>query len=260
MHRLRSILFVLVLVVTVIPYATAVLLVALPLSARHQREHYRFTMGWLRFAIWAARMICGVRYELRGTDVLEALAASNSPVIVAPKHQSTWETFAMPTLMPRRLCFVFKSALLQIPFFGWAMATLRMIHIDRSKGSEAFAQVVAQGKLRLAEGCWIIMFPEGTRTPVGATTHYKTGAARLALRTGAVLLPIAINSGEYWPRKTMVLHPGVITVSIGPPVASEGRTAEQITTEVEIWIEAEMRRISPHAYPAEVVLSAATSG
>jgi 1-acyl-sn-glycerol-3-phosphate acyltransferase len=248
LNRIRSIFFVAVLTITVVPYALMVLVMALPLSARHQRQHFHITMGWLHFAIWAARFICGVRYELKGAEVLEALSRAGTPVVVAPKHQSTWETFALPTIVPRQLCFVFKRALLYIPFFGWAMATLRMIHIDRSKGSEAFSQVVEQGKLRLAEGCWIIMFPEGTRTAVGATTHYKTGAARLALRTGAVVVPIAVNSGELWPRKSLLLRPGVITVSIGPPISSEGMTPDRLTTALENWVEGEMRRLSPHAY------------
>jgi 1-acyl-sn-glycerol-3-phosphate acyltransferase len=150
--------------------------------------------------------------------------------------------------MPRELCFVFKRELLYLPFFGWGIGLLSMIHIDRRRGRDAFESVVTQGVRKLAEGRWIIMFPEGTRTPVGSQGKYKSGGGRLAVRTGAPAVPIAVNSGECWPKRRFVIRPGLITVSIGKPIAVHGRDPEVVNAEVERWIEAEMRVISPHVY------------
>ncbi len=128
--------------------------------------------------------------------------------ILLVKHQSTYETFLMPTLMPHPLAYVFKRELIYVPFFGWAMARLDMIHIDRSQRAQAFNKVVAQGKRLLAQGIWIIMFPEGTRIPRGQKGTYKTGGTRLAIETGAPVIPIAVTSAKVWPRKAFIKRPG----------------------------------------------------
>ncbi|MCW5665647.1 MAG: 1-acyl-sn-glycerol-3-phosphate acyltransferase [Piscinibacter sp.] len=240
MNALRSFLFVLWMAVTVVPYAIAVML--LSIVVRGDRLYW-FTVGWLRLSIWGARVICGVHARVRGRDNLP-----DGPAILAPKHQSTWETFAFPTLMPRPLCYVFKRELLMIPFFGWAMGRLDMIHIDRSKRTEAWNKVAEQGRRFMAEGHWVIMFPEGTRTPRGSQGPYKAGAARLAVATGVPIVPIAVTSGRCWPRKRFVLTPGVVDISIGKPIAPDGRDAEAMMREAEAWIEAEMRRLDPEAY------------
>lgn len=237
---LRSLLYMIVLVVTVIPWAMFVsLFILTPVRVR-----YRVAVQWPRFAVWSGRWICGMRYEVRGREVIERLGASNTKVILAPKHQSAWETCALPLQVPREVCFVYKRELNWVPFFGWALAQLRMIHINRARRNEALEQVARQGAQRLSEGRWVILFPEGTRTSVGARTRYKAGAARLAVQTGAVMVPIAVNSGECWPRQAFIKKPGKIILSFGEPIASEGKTAEQLTAEVETWIETEMRRIS----------------
>jgi 1-acyl-sn-glycerol-3-phosphate acyltransferase len=150
--------------------------------------------------------------------------------------------------MKRPLVYVFKKEILYIPFFGWGMALLRMIPIDRKQGKNAFAQVVKHGKRRLADGQSIIMFPEGTRIPVGQKGKYKSGGARLAIETGAVVVPIAHNSGECWPKNSFIKRPGLITVSIGKPISPENHTPDSLMQEVENWIESEMRVISPHVY------------
>lgn len=236
----RSALFHLFHIATLIPYATACVLWApLPLSTR-----YRLTIGWLKLSIGAARIICGIDYRIKGVENLP-----DGPAILLSKHQSTWETYFYPAWMPREICYVFKRELIYLPFFGWAIGLLNMIHIDRSKGMSAFENVVRQGVRKLAEGRWIVMFPEGTRIPVGKAGKYKTGGARLACRTGAPVVPIAVNAGELWPRRSFLLHPGMVTVSIGAPIASQGKSAEELNREVEDWIEAEMRVISPHCYP-----------
>ena len=150
--------------------------------------------------------------------------------------------------MPRALAYVFKKELLSIPFFGWSIGSLDMIHIDRKHGSRAFHKVVEQGKRLLAQGIWVIMFPEGTRVARGEVGEYKTGATRLAIMTGVPVVPIAVTSAKCWPRKSFVKKPGVVDVSIGPMIDSTGRKHEELMAEVQNWIEAEMRRLDPEAY------------
>ena len=175
----------------------------------------------------------------------------DAPVVLLSKHQSAWETIFYLILMPRPLVFVFKKELTYIPFFGWGIALLRMIPIDRSKGRDAFAQVVNHGRKRLADGQWVIMFPEGTRIPVGQAGKYKHGGSRLAVETNTPVVPIAVNAGECWPKGSFIKKPGLITVSIGKPIDSTGLDAAQLSQRVENWIESEMRVISPAVYAAE---------
>ena len=236
----RSAVYVLFLAATVVPYAITVVL--LSIFVRGTRLYW-FTIGWLRLSIWGARVICGVRARLHGMENLP-----DSAVILLPKHQSTWETFAFPGLMPHPLCYVFKRELLYIPFFGWAMARLDMVHIDRSKRTEAWSRVAEQGKRFMAQGNWVIMFPEGTRGPRGGRGVYKSGGTRLAVTTGTPVVPIAVTSARCWPRKRFVLTPGVIDVSVGKPIPAVGREPDELMREVETWIEAEMHRLDPQAY------------
>ncbi len=242
---LRSLVFVLWLILTVIPWALAVLLVSIAVRGK---SLYWMCAGWLKVAIWGARWICGIRYAIQGMQHLPARADEHAAVLLAPKHQSTWETFAFPALMSHPLCYVFKRELLYIPFFGWAMGRLDMIHIDRSKRTEAWNKVAAQGKTLMAQGNWVIMFPEGTRTPRGAQGSYKSGASRLAITTGTPIVPIAVTSARCWPRKSFLLRPGLIEISIAAPIASVGREPDELMRQVEAWIEAEMRRLDPEAY------------
>jgi 1-acyl-sn-glycerol-3-phosphate acyltransferase len=244
--RARSALFFVWLLVTVVPIAIAVLVTSI--FMRGDRLYW-MCVSFLRLAIWGARVICGVRWRVHGMQRLPS-ADPLAPVILCPKHQSTWETFAFPTLMAHPLAYVFKRELLYIPFFGWAMGRLDMIHIDRSKRTEAWSKVAEQGRRLMARGIWVIMFPEGTRTPRGQQGVYKSGASRLALATGSPVVPIAVTSARCWPRKSFVLRPGMIDISIGEPIPPAGRDPEDVMREVEAWIEAEMRRLDPEAYAA----------
>ena len=160
---LRSLLFaVLVALLTVVWAFVCMLAAPLPYNRR-----YWVTSRWNATVIWLARVICGIRYQVLGAENLP-----DAPVILLSKHQSAWETIFYLIYMPRPLVFVFKKELMYIPFFGWGIALLRMIPIDRSKGKNAFNQVVTQGRKRLADGQWIIMFPEGTRIAVGENGVY----------------------------------------------------------------------------------------
>ncbi len=237
---LRSLLFVLWMSVTVVPWALAVLIYSI--FVRGDRIYW-LCAGWLRLAIWGCRVICGVRARVTGMENLPDAA-----VILLPKHQSTWETFAFPTLMPKPLAYVFKRELLFIPFFGWAMSRMDMIHIDRSRRAAAWSKVAEQGRRHMAKGNWVIMFPEGTRAARGKQGVYKAGGTRLAIDTGRPVVPIAVTSAVCWPRKSFLVRPGVIDVSIGKPIASTGRHPDELMREVETWIEGEMRRLDPEAY------------
>jgi 1-acyl-sn-glycerol-3-phosphate acyltransferase len=236
---LRSLLFyVLVTFLTIVWAFLCMLAAPFPYNQR-----YWVTARWNVMVIWLAKVICGLRYQVLGAENLP-----DEPVILLSKHQSAWETVFYLMSMPRPLVFVFKKELHYIPFFGWGLALLRMIPIDRSKGKDAFAQVVTQGRKRLANGQWIIMFPEGTRIPVGQKGYYKGGGARLAVETHVPVVPIALNSGNCWPKNSFIKRPGLITVSIGKPISSAGKTAPELMQEVESWIEDEMHKISPQDY------------
>ncbi|HSI51515.1 MAG TPA: lysophospholipid acyltransferase family protein [Ideonella sp.] len=249
---LRSALFFLWMAITVIPWGSVVVLISIVVRGA---PLYWVCAGWLRTAIWGAKVICGVKYRVRGMENVPTAADGKAAVLLAPKHQSTWETFAFPALMPHPLCYVFKRELLWIPFFGWSMARLDMIHIDRSRHAEAWNRVAEQGKRFMAQGNWVIMFPEGTRIERGERGVYKTGASRLAVSTGTPIVPVAVTSARCWPRKSFLLRPGTIDVSIGRPIPVEGRRPDELMREVEAWIEAEMRRLDPEAYGQTVHIS-----
>jgi 1-acyl-sn-glycerol-3-phosphate acyltransferase len=244
MSLIRSILHMLWICVTIVPWALYLLLASVFIKGD---PVYWIGATWLKTITWGARTILGIRTRVSG---MENLAMGDiSPVILLVKHQSTFETLLMPALMPHPLAYVFKKELLSIPFFGWSMARMSMIHIDRSQGTRAFAKVVDQGRLLMAQGRWVIMFPEGTRIPRGQKGIYKTGGTRLAIETGALVIPIAVTSAKCWPRKAFIKTPGIVDVSIGKPIASVGREPAELMREVEAWIEAEMQRLDPDAYP-----------
>ncbi|WP_213299573.1 lysophospholipid acyltransferase family protein [Paraburkholderia sacchari] len=240
MRFIRSLLLLIYLVVYTIPYAIACF-IAFPFLNAERR--YWMAAGWCRSTLFVARWLNGIQYRIEGMENLP-----DGPAVLLSKHQSAWETLAFPALMPRPMCYVFKRELLYVPFFGWALGMLKMVHIDRKEGKYAFASVTRQGKARMAEGAWVIMFPEGTRTPVGKQGKYKTGGARFAISTGAPVVPIAHNAGHVWPRNSFLKYAGIVTVSIGKPIDTTGLTPDQLNTRVEQWIETEMRRIDPGAY------------
>ena len=245
MAALRSVLHLLWMLVTVVPVAIYLLTSAL-LGVKGHRL-YRMARFWLWLSIAGAKHILGIRHVVEGE---EHLPTENKPAVLLVKHQSTYETFLMPVIMPRDLAYVFKKELLYVPFFGWAIGRLDMIHIDRSLRKQAFHKVAQQGRELLQRGVWVIMFPEGTRIPRGQAGQYKSGGTRLAIDAGVPVVPIAVNSAVCWPRKAFVKHPGVVTVSIGPPIESLGREPEELMQQVEQWIETEMHRLDPDAYRA----------
>ena len=243
MNLIRSVLHVLWLILTVIPWALFVVLASYFVSST---QVYWICAGWLKLAVDSGTFILGIQNRVTGMENLPT--GAKDPAVLLVKHQSTWETFVMPALMPHPLAYVFKKELLSVPFFGWAMARMDMIHIDRGQQSKAFAKVVTQGKRLMGEGVWVIMFPEGTRIPRGQVGTYKTGGARLAIEAGVPVIPIAVTSAKCWPTKAFIKKPGVVDISIGKAIASEGREPDELMQEVQAWIESEMRRLDPEAY------------
>lgn len=193
---------------------------------------------WSRIMLAWLRLTCGLKYRVIGTENIPW-----APTVVLAKHQSIWETLFFQTLFPHQV-WVVKRELLRIPFFGWGLALSRPIAIDRAAGREALKHVLCQGKERLDEGVWVVIFPEGTRVRPGEKAKYNIGGAWLASHAGVQALPVAHNAGEFWGRNAFLKHPGTITVSIGRPIDGKGKSPGEVNAMVEAWIEAEMGRIS----------------
>jgi len=231
---LRSSLFALFqLVVTPAFAVLALLLFPLPARAR-----YRIITTWSRLMVAGAEAILGIRYRVLGTENVPP-----TPFIVLSKHQSAWETLAFQVIFPPQV-WVVKREVLWIPFFGWGLAMLAPIAIDRGAGSRALNKLLEQGRERLARGYCIVIFPEGTRVAPGRRGKYRAGGAWLAVKTGTTVLPVAHNAGELWPRNAFIKRPGLVTVSIGAPIDARRFTPDALNGKVEDWIENEVRRIS----------------
>ncbi len=230
---LRSCLFAAVQLLITPPFAILALLI-FPLQPV---TRYRIITTWSRLIILFAEIICGIRYRVLGAEHIPP-----QPCVVLSKHQSAWETVAFPVMFPPQV-YVIKRELLWIPFFGWGLAMVSPIAIDRASGVRAMKQMIEQGKNRLARGFWVIVFPEGTRVAPGVRGTYQTGGAAIAVHAGAPVLPIAHNAGYCWRRKAFLKYPGTVTVSIGQAIDSRGMKAEALTRLVEDWIESEMLRL-----------------
>jgi len=244
MNLLRSVLHMAWMVVTIIPLALLMMLLAPFASSRFL---YGIGVTWLRLAVSGGRVLLGIRNRVQGLENLPP--EDGAPAVLLVKHQSAWDTFVMPLFVRRQLAYVFKRELLRIPFFGWGLARVAMIHIDRSRRAEAFNTLVQQGKVLMQQGRWVIIFPEGTRIPRGQRGVYRIGGARLAVECGAPVVPVAIASARCWPPRAFIKYPGVVDISIGKPIPSVGRKPDELMREVESWIEAEMLRLDPEGYP-----------
>ena len=231
---LRSLSFLVIQIVFTAVFAIA----ALPAALLPPLPRYRFVGLWARVVMFLARHVLGIRYRVVGREHLPA----SGPAIIMSKHQSAWETIAFQLIFPP-LSFVLKKELLRLPFFGWGLAMISPIAIDRDAGREALKDIEAQGADRLGKGFWVLIFPEGTRVKHGEKGKYNIGGAWLAAKTGAPVIPVAHNAGRLWPKHAFLKRPGEITVSIGPAIASAGKKPAVINSEVEAWIEAEMKKL-----------------
>jgi len=231
---LRSLAFWLAFPVSIVIFAVLLLFTfPFPLSTR-----WALVQRWVHFTLWWLRVTCRLTHEITGSEHIPQGAA-----IVFSKHQSTWETIALQQIFPMQV-WVAKRELLWIPFFGWGLALMKCIAIRRGSGRAAIRQLVAQGKARLDEGIWIVIFPEGTRIPPGQQGQYRIGGAVLAEQSGYPIIPVAHNAGEYWSRRSFIKRPGVIQVRIGKPIETTGKSAQQLLDEAAGWIEASMAEIT----------------
>jgi 1-acyl-sn-glycerol-3-phosphate acyltransferase len=249
MNFLRSLLFMAMMVLTT-PSIVLALLLVFWLPSRQRRL---FVMPWVRLVMWLIRHVLGIGQRVLGAENIPA-----TPCVILCKHQSAWETFALQVIFPLT-SFVYKRELHWLPFFGWGLKLMPFVGIDRAAGKAALNQVAARGKQRLAAGYNVIIFPEGTRVAPGQHRRFKIGGAWLAVAAGAPVVPVALNSGECWRRNAFLKVPGTVTVSIGPAIDPTGKTAEEVNTAAACWIEAEMRRISPHRYRHEAQSATATA-
>jgi 1-acyl-sn-glycerol-3-phosphate acyltransferase len=231
---LRSLAFWVVFPISIIFYV-ALLMLAFPVS--HARR-WALVQTWVHFILWWLKITCRLTHEVQGAEHVGSDAA-----IVLSKHQSTWETVALQEIFPRQV-WVAKKELMSIPIFGWGLALMKCIAIERGSGRAAVRQLVKQGSARLREGIWVIMFPEGTRIPPGEQGRYRIGGAVLAEQSGFPIIPVAHNAGEYWPRRSFIKKPGVIQVRIGAPIKPDGKSAQEILDEAAHWIEARMAEIT----------------
>jgi 1-acyl-sn-glycerol-3-phosphate acyltransferase len=220
-------------VITPLFAVLALFFIPLPAAAR-----YRFITTWSRLMLAGAETILGIRYRVLGAENVPA-----PPFIVLAKHQSAWETLAFQVIFPRQV-WVVKRELLWIPFFGWGLALLAPISIDRASGPRALNQLLEQGRERLARRYCIVIFPEGTRIAPGRRGKYQVGGAWLAVKTATPVVPVAHNAGELWRRRAFVKRPGEVTVSIGAPIDPRQLTPDELIRRVENWIEGEMQRIA----------------
>lgn len=230
MQWLRSVVFTVFFMLFTVVYAAIFVLVGpfLPWPARFGMAHV-----WANSVLGALRVLCGLRYEVEGRENLPAGEAC----VALVKHSSAWETVAQAAFLPPQV-WVLKRELTWIPFIGWGIRLLRAIAIDRGAGGAAVRQLIEQGRRRLAEGKWIVVFPEGTRMKPGETRRYGVGGAAVAVDSGARIVPVAHNAGYFWPRRGLLKRPGTIRVVIGRPIDSRGRDAREINEEVQRFIEA----------------------
>src|SRR3954464_13525323 len=233
MTWLRSTLFAAALVLVTPPYA----LVAIATFPLPRMMRYRIISGWSRLVVWLAKIVLGIDWRAEGREHLPA-----RPAVILAKHQSAWETMAFQLIFPPQV-HVLKRELLWIPFFGWGLALMSPIAIDRSRGVAALRAMARRGRERLEQGFWVVVFPEGTRVAPGERRPYHLGGAWLAAASGAPVVPVAHNAGLLWPRNAFVKRAGMVTVRIGPAIDAGNHDPKSINRLAEEWIEEQQKAL-----------------
>ncbi len=233
MLLIRSLLFYCGQIISTLLFAPLGI-IAFPLNFK---TRYLLIIRWTIFNLWWLKICCQVRYKIEGLENIP-----NQAGIIMCKHQSAFETLALQLIFIPQV-WVLKRELLKIPVYGWGLASMQPIAIDRGSAIKAFRQIVAQGRRRLKENIWVIIFPEGTRVAPGEKGTYLPGGGILAAKSGANVIPVAHNAGYLWPRNSLLKKPGTITFVIGPVIQSADKSAKQITAEVENWIESTVRNL-----------------
>jgi 1-acyl-sn-glycerol-3-phosphate acyltransferase len=200
---------------------------------------WRIVTSWNRFVMLWLYICCGVKFNVIGKR-----HPDQYPCVVLAKHQSTWETMFLQYYFGP-VSTILKKELLRIPFFGWGLASLRPVAIDRSNPIQALKNVKTQGITRLQEGNNLLIFPEGTRMPLGAVGNYARSGADIAISAGVPVVAVAHNGAECWPHKQFLKYPGTITVVISEPISTLGKDRKQLTDDVRDWIENEIKKMPP---------------
>jgi 1-acyl-sn-glycerol-3-phosphate acyltransferase len=227
---LGSLLFLIGQVLATLIFAPLALLIfPLPL-----RQRYKIMTGWGRFVVWWLEKTCNITYEVEGLENIPSGAA-----IILSKHQSAFETVVFQKIFPIQV-WLLKRELFFIPLFGWALASLEPIAINRNKRRQAMQELIEQGTERLSRGLSVVIYPEGTRVAPGKRERYRVGGALLAEKSGYPVVPVAINSGKFWARNSFIKKPGTIKIVIGPVIESKGKDYKEINELVEEWIEGQM--------------------
>ena len=235
LQAVRCGLFFLLMALSMVVW-TPVILASRPLP---RARRYRLAVVWLRFQAFILRWIVGLKFAVQGLDQLPA-----GPAVVLCKHQSMLETFLLPLILPPQT-WVLKRELLRIPLFGPCMTLMEPIAIDREQPRTALKDVLVQGQDRLKQGLWVVVYPEGTRVAPGASRPYNKGGAGLAQRAGVPVVPIAIDTGLFWPGASWRIRSGTAHLVIGPPITTAGRDADAINDEARVWIEETSARLIP---------------
>ncbi len=211
-------------------------IVAIPTFLMPRRAFMAVAKTWARSSVWLLRVVCNTRLEVRGREKIPA-----GPLIVASKHQSMWETFALMPYFDAPL-FIYKRELAWIPFFGWYLMKSGMIGVDRSGGMRSLMEMARRAPKEIRSGRQLIIFPEGTRTPVGAPPDYMTGVGQIYASSGVPCLPVALNSGLFWPRRTFMRYPGTLVVEFLDPLPAD-LTRKEFIVRIATVIEAATNRL-----------------
>jgi 1-acyl-sn-glycerol-3-phosphate acyltransferase len=238
MATIRSIVFTILLFVTVMLFCPFVILVR-PFG---MQASYSVCWLWIKLNLWLCKFLCGLDFTVEGKENIPEASG-----VIMIKHSSAYETFVLWQIFPPQ-SWVLKRELMWAPFLGWALAMIHPIAINRNAGHSAVQQIVAQGRERLAEGLWVSVFPEGTRMAPGESRRYGVSGAMLAQAAGRMLIPVAHNAGDFWPRRGWRKRPGTVRFCIGPPVDPTGREPREVNSEIQDWVEnkvAELRAQNP---------------
>jgi 1-acyl-sn-glycerol-3-phosphate acyltransferase len=234
MQTFRSFIFLIVYSLSAILFSVVAVLIwpILPFKKR-----YWVVSRWAVMNIWLLKVICGLKLEVVGRENIPA-----EPCVILCKHQSAWETLALQAVFPAQV-WVLKRELLWIPFFGWGLASLRPIAIDRNAGRQALNQVIEQGKERLQSGAMVVVFPEGTRLPPGTMGRFGIGGARLAVDAAVPVVPVAHNAGSFWAKRGFLKRPGVIKMVIGAKISTQDLSATAVNQQAYDWMTLSMTQL-----------------
>ncbi|WXT99848.1 MAG: hypothetical protein Ctma_0552 [Catillopecten margaritatus gill symbiont] len=219
---------------------TILVAIALTVFFTPIQVRYAIFIKWSDFCIWWLRTTLNIKLNVIGKENIPT-----TPCVIISNHQSTWETIGFQTIFPHHT-WVLKQELLWIPVFGWGLALLKPITINRGEKLKALKKVIKQGAVKISEGIFVVVFPEGTRQPYGQLGEYQKGGVSIAKKTGTDICPVYHNAGRFWPKGSFIKYPGTITVVIGKSISVKGKSAGKLIKEVKDWTEETAKNIAEH--------------